>query len=90
MMIDKARRKIDELDTKIAKLLEERMETVAIIADYKKRHRLAIVDLAREQEIICRLKKRFACSKYQRQLINFFEFLINITRDYQKNHFNNK
>ena len=43
------RKKIDDIDRQITRLLEERMETSAAIAAYKKEHGIPVYDAARER-----------------------------------------
>ena len=42
--INKARKKINEIDTKMAQLFEERMNASREVAQYKKEHGLPILD----------------------------------------------
>ena len=46
--LDKDREKIDEIDAQIAKLFEERFETVRDVIDYKIENRLPILNSDRE------------------------------------------
>ena len=54
MNLEESRRKIDEIDRTIAKLFEERMETVSHVAAYKKENNMQIFQPAREQDIFLR------------------------------------
>ena len=46
------RDKIDEIDSQLVDLFEERMEIVLTIADYKKENNIPIFNESREQEVI--------------------------------------
>ena len=50
--IDEIRNKIDEIDGKLVKLIEERLEIVENVALYKKRNNIQIFDEKREKEVI--------------------------------------
>ena len=49
--LEQARKKINEIDEKMAKLFEERMEASKEVALYKKENALPIVDKMREKEL---------------------------------------
>ena len=46
--LDLARKKINEVDAKMAELFTERMKAAAMVAEYKKEHGLKIYDAKRE------------------------------------------
>ena len=56
--LDKDREKIDEIDAQIAKLFEERFETVRDVIDYKIENRLPILNSDRENDLLA-LSKEF-------------------------------
>ena len=49
--LEKARQLINETDKEMARLFEQRMDAVKMVAAYKKEHGLPVEDLAREKEI---------------------------------------
>ena len=53
--LEQARKKINEIDEKMAKLFEERMEASKEVALYKKENALPIVDKMREKELILKI-----------------------------------
>ena len=55
--LEQARKKINEIDEKMAKLFEERMEASKEVALYKKENALPIVDKMREKELILKISK---------------------------------
>ena len=55
--LEQARKKINEIDEKMAKLFEERMEASKEVALYKKENALPIVDKMREKELILKNSK---------------------------------
>ena len=57
-MIEELRKKIDEIDDKIAALYLERQNTVREIGEEKARTHTAVSDPAREKKIIARVTKQ--------------------------------
>lgn len=52
MSIDEIRKKIDELDTELVKILAKRIELIKKVSDIKKKKNIPIHDPEREKEII--------------------------------------
>ena len=50
--LSEARKKINDIDAKMAQLFAERMEAVKTVAEYKKENGLPVTDSAREAEVI--------------------------------------
>jgi len=59
MELEELRKHIDKIDKEIIDLLFERLSLVTLVADYKMRHSLKMVDPERESQIIDE-KKRIA------------------------------
>ena len=57
MNLEPLRRKIDIADEEIIIAISKRMETVRLIADYKKKDGIPIFDSDREKEVIERIRK---------------------------------
>ena len=53
-LLDKARKEINEIDKEMAELFVRRMRAAEMVAEYKKERGLAILDEAREAEVIRR------------------------------------
>lgn len=85
-MIEKLRKEIDGIDNNIIELLSKRRSIVKKISEIKKQKNMPIIDKAREQEIIHRLKK---LSKEKGLDENFiaciYEEIIKNSRDEQNN-----
>ncbi len=77
--IEKIRKHIDELDLKIATLLDERENAVIKLGEEKKKSGLEITDEEREKEILKRLGK-----KSQREV---FKKIIEISKNIQRGTF---
>jgi chorismate mutase len=57
MELEKLRKEIDEIDTRIIGLLFERIKKVRSVAEYKKKNKILILDKKREKEILSSKKK---------------------------------
>jgi chorismate mutase len=53
--LDDIRRRIDELDAGLVKLLAERARLVEDVVHYKRQHHMAVVDRAREDQMLERI-----------------------------------
>jgi len=58
MPIEQLREKIDVIDAKIVKLLEERVDLVRKIGEAKRKHNLPIVDQKRESEVLIKVTEK--------------------------------
>ena len=81
--ISKLRSRINSIDEELVKLFEERMETVAQIAEYKKRNNIGIVDSDREKEVIDRAVSLLANKNLKEYVTFFIEDLMTISKHYQ-------
>ena len=82
-MIEELRKKIDELDDKIAELYLERQRTVREIGEEKARTHAAVLDPAREKKIIARVTKQ-ADDEQKIYLKRVFETILETSRAYQR------
>ena len=81
--LDKARKKINEVDVKLAELFVERMEAVREVADYKREHGLKIYDKEREDEVIRRNSALVTDPTLQSYFVKFLENNMAVSRMYQ-------
>lgn len=81
--LEKARSIINETDTKMAELFEQRMDAVKIVAGYKKEHGLPVDDFAREEEIIKRNTNLIKNEDYRSYYVNFLQSAINLSKKLQ-------
>jgi len=79
MNLEESRRKIDEIDRTIAKLFEERMETVSHVAAYKKENNMQIFQPAREQDILKRRSEQ-AKTGYENYARALFTMLMDCSK----------
>lgn len=82
-MIEELRKKIDELDDKIAELYLERQRTVREIGEEKARTHAAVLDPTREKKIIARVTKQ-ADDEQKIYLKRVFETILETSRAYQR------
>lgn len=82
--LSEARKTINEIDEKMAKLFEERMLAAKSIAAYKKEHGLPIYDAAREQAVIERNKgfvRDYDISSYY---VKYLSDVLAVSKQYQE------
>ena len=82
-MLEELRKKIDDIDDKIAALYLERQNTVREIGEEKARTHTAVADPAREKKIIARVTKN-ADDEQKIYLKRVFETMIETSRAYQR------
>jgi chorismate mutase len=63
MPIEEMRNKIDVIDSKIVKLLEDRADWAKKIGEAKKRHNLPVRDMDREQEVLIKVTEKTKLEK---------------------------
>lgn len=81
------RDKIDDIDSKIVDLFEERMEVVLKVAQYKKENKVPILNEGREMEVIGKNKKRLTNKEFEESLEKFFMHLMDLSKDEQRKRF---
>ncbi len=83
MNLDNLRNKIDDIDGKLITLIEERMNTSAEIAAYKKEHNLPILNAARERQILADLSKK-TNSDVKSYMQVLYSLMFELSRSYQQ------
>ncbi|MCR5108862.1 MAG: chorismate mutase [Lachnospiraceae bacterium] len=81
--LEGARKKINEIDEKMAKLFEERMEVAKTIALYKKEHGLSVKDHAREEEMIKRNRNFIDNNAIEGYYVDFLRSVVDLSCAYQ-------
>ncbi|HMM06226.1 MAG TPA: chorismate mutase [Clostridiales bacterium] len=81
--LDEIRKKIDEIDDQLIKLLRQRLDAAAEIAAWKGEHGLPVDDSQREAAICRRATERLGAS-YAPYGATFFDSLFAISRAYQQ------
>ena len=78
-----ARRKINEIDEKMAKLFVERMRAAAEVAEFKKENGLTIFDPVREEEVIRRNSALVEDAELRAYYVTFLKNNMAVSRSYQ-------
>jgi monofunctional chorismate mutase len=81
-MLNELRKEIDEIDELIIQLLDDRIEIVHEIGDYKKDNNIDVLDSTREALIFEKIEKMDLENKDT--IIKIYEQLMNVTKDVQR------
>lgn len=81
--LDVARKKINEIDAKMAELFVERMKAAETVADFKMARGLSVFDAAREAEVIRRNSKLVEDEVIREYYVNFLQNNMAVSRAYQ-------
>ena len=83
MNLQDCRERLDQIDGQLTALFKERMETVKLVADYKKEHNLPVLASGRERDILYRVTGLCGpeLEEYTKIL---YSTLLELSRDYQE------
>lgn len=81
-MLDNLRKEIDEIDELIIQLLDDRIEIVHEIGDYKRANNIDVLDSSREALIFDKINNMDLENK--ETIIKIYEQLMNVTKDVQR------
>ena len=81
--LEKARKKINEIDKQMARLFEERMAAVKSVAEYKKANGVRVTDSAREAEVIKRNSELIDNETLKPYFVSFLQSNMDISKAYQ-------
>ena len=81
--LERARRRIDGIDRKMAALFEERMAAVRAVAAYKKEQGLSVTDEGRERELRDSAPCRLSDSALLPYYLEFLEQTVRLSKAYQ-------
>tara|TARA_B000000557_G_C20744003_1_gene429884 strand:- start:712 stop:981 length:270 start_codon:yes stop_codon:yes gene_type:complete len=82
--LKKLRKEIDDIDSKIVELIEQRMKVVCEVGDLKKDLEISVEDLNREKEIIQRLTSNSSKNLTEKQLIRIFSAVFKSSKQIQR------
>lgn len=82
-LLEKARKEINEIDKEMAELFVRRMHAAEAVAEYKKERGLAILDEARENEVIRRNSALVEEDAIREYYVNFMKSTMAVSRAYQ-------
>ncbi len=81
--LDQARLLINETDSEMARLFEQRMEAVRLVAEHKKENGLPIDDFEREEAIIRKNSALISDEEFRSYYVNFLRATIDISKQFQ-------
>lgn len=82
--LSKAREIINETDKQIAKLFEQRMQAVKMVAEHKKEHGLPIFNGTREDELVKKTSAYVEDEEIRSYFVNFQRNTMDISKRYQR------
>lgn len=84
MNLETLRSKIDAIDDQIIALFESRMALVKDIGAFKKQNHIHVLDSNREANVLSRVKVQLQNKTLEPYIIELFETLMRVSKDYQK------
>ncbi len=82
--LEDSRKKIDEIDSKLIELFEERMKVVVDVALFKKENNLPIFQAERETELIAKNINKISDENLKVYAKEFLEDLMKVSKKYQQ------
>lgn len=83
-MLEKPREEINKIDAELVKLLEQRYKSVDEVVRIKKENNLPTLDASREQDVITRLSEMIELEEYKEAILETFQSIMDISKDYQR------
>ncbi len=82
--LEKARKKINEIDEKMAELFTLRMQAVKEVAEYKQARGLPVLDEKREAEVVCKNAEKLKDQDLKEYYVRFLKNNMSVSRAYQE------
>ena len=82
--LDEARVKIDEIDSKIIELFEERMNTVIDVINYKIENNILVLDSNREAAMLEKNLNKITNEEFKKYYKTVLEGFLKASKDMQK------
>lgn len=86
MDLEECRREIDVLDRDLTKILERRMQVVAEVAAYKKKHHIEIYDLRRERQVLDKIANLTVQKELSPYLRRIYQCIMDESKKYEREH----
>ena len=83
-LLDEKRLEINDIDTQLVHLFEQRMHAVESIIQYKLEHQLPILDTGREAQNILRTKALLHDSCLSDYFESCYRYTMQVSKEYQK------
>lgn len=84
MMLEKQRKRIDEIDRELVRLFEERTNTVEEVAEIKLENGMEILDSGREKIVIGKVQSYLENPELENELADFYNNILRISRGHQE------
>lgn len=84
MELKDLRNKIDQIDQELVTLIEQRLEVVKQIGDYKKKHNLPILDQNREQEVLDKNSKYLSNESNKEAYLEIMKNIMDVSKKIEK------
>ncbi len=81
--LEKARQKINEVDTQMRQLFLERMQAARVVAEYKKLHGIQVYDAQREAEVLACNVAAFTDEEIKSYYVDFVTHNMDVSKRYQ-------
>lgn len=81
--LEKARKEINRIDSRMAELFEERMAAVKTVAEYKRKNGIRVTDQAREAEVIARNSALVKSETVRPYYVSFLQNNMELSKAYQ-------
>lgn len=83
-MLEKQRKRIDEIDQELVRLFEERTQTVEEVAEIKLFNGIEILDSSREEQVIEKVQNYLENSELKDEVADLYQNIMRISREHQK------
>ena len=82
--LDSIRKDIDIIDQEIKALFLKRMELVSLVKTYKKEHKLEVLDVKREQEVLSKQLESIEDETLRKLYESFLIHVMSLSKAYQQ------
>lgn len=83
-MLEKQRKRIDEIDRELVRLFEERTNTVEEVAEIKLENSMEVLDSGREKIVIEKVQSYLENPELQNELGDLYNNILRISREHQE------
>lgn len=83
MDLNEIRQQIDQIDSQLVILLEERMSLVTQVTAYKRATGKAVLDQSREEAVLERVASRVTDKDFKKAIVDTFSDIMKRSREYQ-------
>lgn len=83
-MLEKQRKRIDEIDQELVRLFEERTNTVEEVAEIKLKNDMEVLDSGREQIVIEKVQGYLKNPELEDELSDLYNNILRISRGHQE------